>query len=212
MYKFNFICNLTTNKNRIYNRLKRKGIIVIEFALILAFILATGIVFTGSSFSNSINTIITKVDYAFEGKNGIFTSDDFFTALQKSNVPIVYNGKPYNTIYDYIKDKVINENYSFTSGSIEAGWNNGVDSVYNNGSDPVHDALTKSKYAGHENITWSIINGTLYVYDKGKLNLKDNKGQKFTVDCYDIRNPNNKLAPKTVTFVQSSNGYGYLKP
>lgn len=188
----------------------KKGVLLVEYALLLGFVVSVSVAFYDFSSNKSIENIFVRLNYVFEGKNGIFSSDDFFTALQNSRYPIVYNGKSYDTIYDYIRDKVEKDNYSFTSGSIEAGWNNGTDSIYGNGSDPVHDALNQSKYIGHENITWSIINGKLYVYDKGKLNLKEHKGQKFAVDCYDIKT-GQPLGIETATFVESKNGYGYLK-
>lgn len=191
--------------------MNKRGAMFIEYAMVLAFVIAVGVAFHDLNFHKSIDNIFTRAEYLLEGKKGIFTSDDFFTAVQKSEPQITYNGTTYNSVYDYIKDKVAKENYSFTSGSIDVGWNNGVDSYYKNGSEPVHDALEKSQYAGHENITWSIIGGRMYVYEEGKLNVKDHANQKFTVNYYDVQSGKN-LGQKTVTFVESKNGYGYLKP
>ena len=210
MKKLCFIYDQIKKKNRVYNSLKSKGALFVEYALILAFVVVVGVTFHDVNFRKSIDKIITKTEYLLDGKQGIFTADDFFTAVQKSEPPITYNGTTYPTIYDYIKEKIKNENYSFTSGYIEAGWDNKVDEVYKNGSEPIYDALNKSNFAGYDNLTWSVINGKLYVYE-GKLNLAEHKNKQFTVTSYDVLHPEKAPVPATVTFVESKNGYGYLK-
>lgn len=193
--------------------LNKKGAFSIEYALIFAFILATGVILGDVNFREIVAKPYAQVSAMLEGKSAINSYDSFWKAINRDKTSIIYNGQEYKGILDYIT----HANSDFTSGStgidINVNVKPSVDGKeYVNASSPIHEILTANNYTGHEDITWSVIGDNLYVYDAKKLTLED-VGQNFKVERYNLRNPQAEPTQVTVRFVKSSKGaYGYLRP
>lgn len=191
----------------------KKGALTLEYALVLAFILVTGLILSDANFREIVAKPYTQVSAMLEGKSAINSYDSFWKAINRDKTSIVYNGQEYKGILDYIT----HANSDFTSGSTGIDINVNVKPLvdgkeYINASSPIQEILTANNYTGHEDITWSVIAGNLYVYDAKKLTLED-VGQSFKAERYDLHNSQAEPTQVTVRFVKSSKGaYGYLRP
>ena len=192
--------------------LNKRGVHMVEYALILAFVCLVGTTFTAADYHQLLTHPFTKLESMIEGKKDIAVHESFWQAIGKDKTKIVYNGKTYTGILEYIT----NSGSNFTSGSIGSGFkgiSSTVDGVkYDNASEPIHKILADNNYIGHEDITWSVIGNTLSVYEDSKLTLAD-VGNTYKVMCYDLKNPTKPPVEKTAKFVKSGKGeYGYLNP
>lgn len=206
-----------------------RGVTTIEYSILLAFlVIAGGYYMDRNSISSAVEGSNQRASALLRGEKKIKNSDDFWKALTSDRSPIFWRDAKgeefvYTGLYEYMTNSrnTLGELNNYTSGAIESGFkHDGLlpepikGEVYYNLSEPVQRLLTQDGFTGLDNLTWSVINNKLYVYE-GNLNLAEHKDKYFTVKCYDMSAKTSTAQEVRAKFVKSGMkgaDYGFLTP
>lgn len=196
-------------------KLRERGALFVEYALILAFVTVIGVNFVGGdTFTKPITRIFNKAEALLQGKQYIDSSYSFWQAVADNGTEIYYNGNTYEGILNYM----VNAGSDFTSGAALIHFPSAhpavVDGVeYKNASEAITAALQSAGYIGHEDITWSMLKGNLYVADRKYTNEDLNTAGTFKVMKYNVQDKEDKGTEVNAHLKKSSKAnYVFIEP